>query len=175
MGQVIHLSVPWATYPVITEALDAAERILLLGVRWWAADYRQSVDPMPRLCDAMRTAGPREAAFSVDRLMAVIARTARRPVAIHCPRCPHLSRDETSLLYAASLVQAGERRTAERALRTALLSAPGAEFALGPLEGFGSCSPRPGCCSAGGRCRRNIVHRTMPCGFPRIRTGQFTD
>ena len=69
--------------------------------------------------------------------MAVIARTARRPVAIHCPRCPHLSRDETSVLYAASLVQAGERRTAERALRTALLSAPGAEFALGPLEGLG--------------------------------------
>ena len=76
MGQVIHLSVPWAAYPVITEALDTAECILLFGVRWWAADYRQGVDPMPRLCEAMRTAGPRDAAFSVDRLMAVIARTA---------------------------------------------------------------------------------------------------
>jgi hypothetical protein len=142
MGQVIHLSVPWAAYPVTTEALDAAERILLLGVRWWVADYRQSVDPLPRLCEAMRSAGPREAAFSVDRLMAVIARTALRPVAIHCPRCRHLSRDETSVLYAASLVQAGESRTAERALRTALLSAPGAEFALGPLEGLGELFTR---------------------------------
>jgi hypothetical protein len=123
MGQVIHLSVPWAAYPATTEALDTAERILLLGVRGWVADYRQSVDPVPRLCEAMRTAGPHDAAFSVDRLMVIIARTARRPVAIHCPHCPHLSRDETSVLYAASLVQAGERRMAERALRTALLSA----------------------------------------------------
>ena len=137
MGQVIHLSVPWAAYPATTEALDTAERILLLGVRWRAADYRQSIDPVPRLCEAMRSAGPHDAAFPVDRLMAVIARTARRPVAINCPCCPHLSRDEASVLYAVSLVPAGERRTAERALRTALLSAPGAEFALGPLEGLG--------------------------------------
>jgi hypothetical protein len=120
MGQVIHLSVPWAAYPATTEALDAAERILLLGVRWWVADYRQSVDPLPRLCGAMRSAGPREAAFSVDRLMAVIARTALRPVASTARAALTLSRDETSVLYAASLVQAGERRRSEAAHRAAL-------------------------------------------------------
>ena len=123
----------------------------------------------------MRSAGPREAAFSVDRLMAVIARTALRPVAIHCPRCPHLSRDETSVLYAASLVQAGESRTAERALRTALLSAPGAEFALGPLEGLGELFTRARLLFRRRQVPVEYLHRTMPCGFPRIRTGQFTD
>ena len=41
------------------------------------------------------------------------------------------------LLHAASLAQAGESGLAERALRTALLSSSGAEFALGPLEGLG--------------------------------------
>ena len=70
--------------------------------------------------------------------MAVVARTARHPVAIHCPRCPHLSDDEKHLLHAASLAQSGESQLAERALRTALISASGAEFALGPLEGLGT-------------------------------------
>jgi hypothetical protein len=85
----------------------------------------------------MDTAGVHDAAFSVDRLMAVFVRTARRPIAVRCPRCPGLSEDERHLLHAASLVQAGDRKMAERALRTALLSAQGAEFALGPLQGLG--------------------------------------
>jgi hypothetical protein len=51
MGQVIHVPVPWAAYPATTEALDTAERILLLGVRWWVADYRKTVDTVPRPCE----------------------------------------------------------------------------------------------------------------------------
>ena len=41
-----------------------------------------------------------DAAFSVDQLMAVLARTARQPVAIYCPRCPHWGpgRDEFRVL-----------------------------------------------------------------------------
>jgi len=69
--------------------------------------------------------------------MAVVARSVRQPIAIHCPRCPHVSGDEKSLLHAARLAQAGNAKRAEKALRTALLSAQGAEFALGPLEGTG--------------------------------------
>ena len=68
--------------------------------------------------------------------MFVVARSAHRQVAIHCPRCPTLSDDEKHLLNAASLAQAGRSDLAERALRTALLTAQGAEFALGPLEGL---------------------------------------
>jgi hypothetical protein len=62
----------------------------------------------------------------------------RRPIAIHCPLCGAVSEDEKHLLHAASLAQSGPDELAERALRTALLSAQGAEFALGPLEGLGT-------------------------------------
>lgn len=137
MGQVIHLSVPAAAYPVRTDALDTAECLLLIAIRWWVADFRQGQDPLPRLCKAMGTAGARDAAVSVDGLMGVVARTGRQPIAIHCPHCPHLSEDEKHLLHAASLAQAGESGLAEQALRTALLSSSGVEFALGPLEGLG--------------------------------------
>jgi hypothetical protein len=85
----------------------------------------------------MDTAGAYDAAFAVDQLMALFVRAARRSMAIHCPRCPDLSEDEKHLLHAARLVQAGETKMAERALRLALLSAQDAECALGPLESLG--------------------------------------
>ena len=137
MGQVIPLPLPPAAHLDTAAALGPAECTLLIGIRWWVADFRQHDDPLPRLCQAMGTAGAHDAAFSVDQLMAVFIRAARRPMAIHCPRCPSLSEDEKHWLRAASLVQAGETKLAERALRTALLSAHGAEFALGPLQGVG--------------------------------------
>jgi hypothetical protein len=47
-----------------------------------------------------------------------------------------LSDDEKHLLLAVSLTQAGDSDMAENVLRTTLLSAQGAELALGPLEGL---------------------------------------
>ena len=82
------------------------------------------------------------AAFSVDALMAIVISTLRRPIEIHCPGCPHLSVDEQCLLQAASLAQTGAAKLAERTLHTALLSAQGAAFALGPLEGLGELFSR---------------------------------
>ena len=137
MGQIIRLPVSLTEYPDTSLALDTAECVLLIAIRWWVADLRERDDPLPRLCQAMDTAGAHDAAFSVDQLMAAVVRFARRPMAIHCPRCPALSADEKHLLKAARLVQAGDCKMAERALRTALLSAQGAEFALGPLQGLG--------------------------------------
>ena len=137
MGQVIHLAIPSDAYPATTDALDTAESVLLLAVRWWVEDYRQGADPSLVCARQCVRPGAHDAAFAVDQLVAVVARTARQPISIHCPRCPHVSRDETHLLHAASLVQAGESRMAERTLRTALLSAAGAEFVLGPLQGLG--------------------------------------
>jgi hypothetical protein len=93
----------------------------------------------------MDVAGAHDAAFSVDQLMAAVVRFAQRPVTIHCPRCPTLSEDEKHLLNAARLVQVGQSEIAERALRTALLSAHCAQFALGPLQGLSDCSPRLSC------------------------------
>ena len=137
MGQVIPFTTTPSAYPARTSLLDAAECTLLIAIRWWAAAVRHGDDPMPRLCQDLEIASARDAAFSVDGLMTIVARTVRQPIAVHCPHCPHLSVDEAHLLHAASLAQSGERSLAERALRSALLSAPGAEFALGPLEGLG--------------------------------------
>jgi hypothetical protein len=137
MGQIVRLPFPSAAYPGAAAGLDRAECVLLLAVRWWVADFRHGVDPLPRIREAISNAGSHDAAFAVDQLMAVIVRSARRTVAINCPRCPGLSGDEKEVLNAAGLVQAGDAQMAERALRAALLSAPGAEFALGPLQGLG--------------------------------------
>jgi hypothetical protein len=137
VGEIIRLPVRLADYPDTAAALEPAECVLLIAIRWWVEAYRHDEDPMPRLQQGLETAGVQEAAFSIDAVMAVVARSVLQPVAIHCPRCPHLSADEKSLLHAASLAQSGAVSLAEKALRGALLSAQGAEFALGPLQGLG--------------------------------------
>jgi hypothetical protein len=123
---------------------------------------------LPHLCELMRSAGVGDAAVYVDRLIAVIARTARRTVAIRCQRCPYLSDDESHLLHAESLAQAGESELAEAVPRTALLSLRGAEFALGPLEdlgrlfadaGFFSRRPSRACVDA---ANQNTVEAWLP-------------
>jgi len=137
MGQVIPLAVTPHDYPATAAALDAAERVLLVAIRWWVAAFRRADDPLPQLCADMAAAGVDDAALSVDGLMSVLARTARRTIDIHCPRCPGLSEDEQRLLQVASLAQAGDVERAERVLRAALLTAQGAELALVPIEGLG--------------------------------------
>lgn len=86
-------------------------------------------------------AGTCDAAFTVDALMAIIARTGRQPIDIHCPRCPHVSGDERLLLHAASLTQAGHSHLAEKALCTALLSAKAPNSRLAPCKGWVNSSP----------------------------------
>jgi hypothetical protein len=137
MGQIIRLPAASPAYPDNAAVLDASERALLAGIRCWVSGFRQRDDPLPDLCEAMGAAGVHDAAFSVDQLMAIFVRSSKRQIVIHCPRCPALSDDEKQLLNAASLAQAGESKMAERTLRTTLLSAQGAEFALGPLTGLG--------------------------------------
>jgi hypothetical protein len=123
-------------YPIETEALDPAECVLLISMRCWVADIHQEADPLLRLRPGLAAAGAPDAALSLDALMRVLARTARRPIAIGCPRCPGLSADERRLLHAASLAQAGAPGRAEAALRAdGMLSAPGADSA-GPLGGL---------------------------------------
>ena len=85
----------------------------------------------------MQLAGAPEVAHAIDALMTIAARTARHVLEFHGPRCDCLSLDETHMLQAASLVQAGDTARAERVLRTALLTAQGAEMALVPLQGIG--------------------------------------
>ena len=137
MGQIIQQPVTVMTeYPETSAALDPATCALLIGIRWWVADFRERDDPLPRLCRAMDLAGAHDAAFSIDQFMAAVVRFARQTVTIYCPCCPTISEDERHLLNAARLVQGGQSKMAERVLRTTLLSAQGAEFALGPLTGL---------------------------------------
>lgn len=136
MGQIIQLPLAAAPYPSRSSALGTAECVLLIAVRWWVACYRKGEDPIPRLEQGLEIAGCRDAASAVDGLMATVARTARRQLSIHCPRCPGLSMDEAQLLHAVNLTQVGEPPAAEAFLREAMLSAMGAEFAVGHLEGI---------------------------------------
>lgn len=124
-------------YPNTVEALDPAETLLLIGLRGWLADQRQSRDPLPHLGETMAAAGIPPAAASLDMIMRVMARTARRPVLIGCPHCPRLTGDEQRLLHAARLAQGQEGGMATEVLRDSFLSDTGAEFALGPLQGLG--------------------------------------
>jgi hypothetical protein len=137
MGQIIAFPAPPSPYPTHAADLDKAECVLLIAIRTWVEAYKSGEDPIPHLCEGLETAGVHDAAFSIDGLMTVIARVVNRTVEIHCPRCPNLSDDEKHILRAASLAQSNESHRAETVLRTTLLSAQGAEFALGPLEGLG--------------------------------------
>src|ERR1700693_2824588 len=85
VGQIIPLPPTPAAYPDNSASLAPAERILLIAIRWWVDSYRRDEDPIPRLCQGLEAAGTCDAAFSVDALMAIIARTVRQPIAIHCP------------------------------------------------------------------------------------------
>src|SRR5277367_2306989 len=108
MGQIIAFPVHPVPYPDLAADLGRADCVLLLAIRWWVEDYRASADPIPRLREALTNAGAHDAAFLIDALMTVVARTGRRPVAINCPRCPHIFADEKQLLHAASLTQASD-------------------------------------------------------------------
>jgi hypothetical protein len=137
MGQVIAFPVPPTPYPDLAAELDTAECVLLSAIRCWVESYRDGDDPIPRLRQGLETAGSPDAALPIDRLMTVLARAVTRPVDIHCPQCPRLSLDEKNLLRAASLAQGDDSHLAEKVLRTTLLSAQGADFAISALEGLG--------------------------------------
>jgi len=144
MGQLIEFPAVVAAYPSAAAKLERPECLLLAAIRWWVVDHIRGTDPLPRLSRSMYAVGAHDAAFSIDRLMSVVARAVRRPIAIHCPLCGAVSEDEKHLLHAASVAQSGPSDVAERALRTALLSGQGAEFALGPLMGLGQLFAQAG-------------------------------
>jgi hypothetical protein len=134
MGQIIAFPAQPTPYPDQTKDLGTADGLLLLAMRCWVEDYQANADPIPRLQTALHSAGAHDAASPIDSLMTTVARGARRTVDVHCPLCPNLSDDEKRLLHAASLVQTNNAALAEKALRTALLSAEGAGFAVESLE-----------------------------------------
>lgn len=137
MSQVIAFPGITVRYPKAATDLPKAECILLVAIRVWVDGLRQNTDPLPSLRHGFSIAGAPDAAASVDMMMRILARAARHPLMIHRPSCPCLSQEEKQLLRAASLAQSDQEHLAETALRRTLLSAHGAEFALGPLLGIG--------------------------------------
>jgi hypothetical protein len=142
MGQIVAFPTLPKPDPQLATELETAECIFLIAVRTWVAAYKDGENPLPQLSQGLETAGAPDAAFPIDDLMKVLARTVTRPVDIHCPRCPRLSPDEKHLLRAASLTQAGDSHLAEKVLRTTLLSAQGTELAIGRLEDLGELFTR---------------------------------
>ena len=136
MGQVIQF-LPSIAPIRRRSGLDDPAAVLLIGLRWWAEDTSRQHDPLPRLRQGMGIAGLSDSALAIDAFMTIAGCTTYRVLELHGPGCDCLSQDEKHLLHAASLVQAGHDALAERALRTALLTAQGADMALGPLQGIG--------------------------------------
>jgi hypothetical protein len=133
MGQLIR---PQAA-PMPCSILEPAASVGLISIRWWVSDRRAGTDPLPRLRQGMEAAGSPDAASSIDTFMAAVLASARRPITVERPRFPTLSSDERDLLTATALAQHGDTALAEKVLCKVLLSADGAAFALGPLEGLG--------------------------------------
>ncbi len=137
MGQVIQFQLSVDPYPEHRSGLDDPEAVLLIGLRWWAEDTSRQRDPLPRLREGMGIAGLPDSAMAIDAFMTIAGRSTYPALEVHGPRCDCLSQDEKHLLHAASLAQAGHDVLAERVLRTALLTAQGADMALGPLLAIG--------------------------------------
>ena len=93
MGQIIQFPAQPTPYPSLATELVTADCVLLLAMRWWVEDYRAGADPIPRLRAALENADAHDAAFSIDSLMSIVARTGRRSES----RCPtHVRRRQCS-------------------------------------------------------------------------------
>lgn len=142
-----------------TADLAKPESLMLVSMRWWVRCYGQQECPLERLIQGMGRGGAPDAAYSINGLMWIVARTGQRPVDIRCPRCPSLSDDEAILLHAAWLTQEARTDLAERYLRAHLLTEAGAVFAIAPLEGLGTLFLRAGL--SFGRRRSRIVRGSV--------------
>lgn len=88
------------------DQLRTAELLVVAVLRLWAAPLREPDRMHPHWQNGFLAADVGEdglAAF--DRLMRVVLATARHPLDLRCPHCPHLGEDEARLLDAVSLLQ----------------------------------------------------------------------
>ena len=121
---------PWAD--AASEALPAAELLLLDAMRSWGAACREGRDPRAAAALPLVTADAGAAAPALDAAL----RAVLRPGMLGCPLCPRVGDHEAALLLAFALAQRGPRREALAAfLRVAApaeaYAAMGAALALG--------------------------------------------
>jgi hypothetical protein len=134
MGQIITFPHQPTPYPDHAADLDMVKCVPPIAMRSRTDPHEAGEDPIPGLFSAPDTADAPDAAFSIDGLMMAAAQDATRQGDVRCVPCPRMPLDETLVLSSSDLARAGESRFAERALRTTLLSAQGADCAIGPLE-----------------------------------------
>lgn len=118
------------------EALEVSERLLIVGCRTWVVRRSTRSCPLDELDQLFAGFGVLGAAAPLDVLLCAAARTAFRPIEVHCPRCRKLSDDETRLLCAVAVGQADDLAQASRQLAHWLPSAV-ADWACGPVCGLG--------------------------------------
>ncbi|MBX6744446.1 MAG: hypothetical protein IRY87_20640 [Acetobacteraceae bacterium] len=99
---------PWSDAEV--DDLPAAERLLLDGMRLWAAAADADQPPLPALRPPFAAEDASAAIAPLDALLRGIA--AAGPLALCCPLCPHVAEEEALLLLSCALTQRGARREA---------------------------------------------------------------
>lgn len=85
--------------------LEPEQRFLLWAVRAWVACCRAGLLPAAPVLSVFERLGLPEAEAALEDALVMLARSAARRLAVHCPGCPGLSEDETLLLDAAAAAQ----------------------------------------------------------------------
>ncbi len=99
---------PWSDAEA--DDLPAAERLLLDGMRLWAAAANDGRPPLPALRPPFTAEDAAAAIAPFDTLLRGIS--AARPLALACPLCPHVTQEEALILLSCALTQRGARREA---------------------------------------------------------------
>ena len=97
---------PWAD--TLAETLPPPERLLLDGIRLWAAAARRGEPPSPAPRLPFIAEGAEAALAPLDALM----RAAGDALTSACPLCPRVAPAEARLLLGCALTQRGARREA---------------------------------------------------------------
>lgn len=114
------MSLPAPGTRVSMSHLCPADRLLLWAMRSWVIALKQRVDVAPALQAAFARFNIAECAEMFDALMSVVACGAVRTLAVECVCAGTISEDESRLLAAAALHQAGRGFEARFLLREML-------------------------------------------------------
>lgn len=106
--------------PAVSRTVDLvlAEQLVVWSVRAWVGHFKSKDggELSPKVARLFTLAGAAPGAWSLDRLLRLIAANARRTLDVRCVRCPTVSRDECLLLHAI----AGLHRSRQAAARAVL-------------------------------------------------------
>ena len=115
--------------------LGPAEWLVLWGLRYWVACYRDGAASWPLISDVFKQNQAGDAALSLDALLQLTSVATTRVLDVRCPACPGISPDEVMIIDAVGCAQAGDKLGAFRILRD-WLPAAAARMALEMVAGL---------------------------------------